>query len=78
MPVDISKNIIENKKLPEMKGLNIQSDEFVDVNINSEMNKNTNNPYYNKIKADNDKEFNLYLERNTKTYVGDTFDIDNT
>jgi len=77
-PVDISKNIIENKKFPEMVTVNIQSDEFVDFNINHELNKNTNNENYNKIKADNDLEFNLYLERNTKTYVGDTMDIDNT
>lgn len=77
-PVDISKNIIENEPKIKMIGVNIQSDEFMDVNVLDPNNKNTNNVTYNKIKANSNQEFNLYLEKNTKTYVDDTPDIDNT
>ena len=77
-PVDISKNIIETKVSPVMIGVNIQSDEFQNVNLLDSNNKNTNNIIYNRLKANNETEFNLYLDKNTKSYVADTMDIDNT
>ena len=46
-PVDISKNIIENKIKPEVTCVGIQSDEFQAVNLLDPNNKNTNNTIYN-------------------------------
>lgn len=77
-PVDISKNIIENKPKVEALSIKIQSDEFIESTVNHTNNINTNNTELNKYRANMDPSFNLYLEKNNKVYVADTQDYDFT
>lgn len=77
-PVDISKNIIETKPKIETMSIKIQSDEFIEPNLNHPVNVNTNNSNLNKQKANKDPHFNLYLEKNKQVFVEDTRDYDLT
>lgn len=77
-PVDISKNIIENKPKIETVSIKIQSDEFIEPDLNNPGNTNTNNVDLNKLRANKDPNFNLYLQKNSRVYVSDTKDFDFT